>query len=84
MLEAGLLSIEEVVGAVLDELARAPDLAELWMNAPEPLRKEVLAYLSRVGSDNVPPAWVIGVDDPEWRTAQTIRRRRIAWELLER
>jgi hypothetical protein len=83
-LEEGLLSIEEVVGAVLDELAEVPDMAELWISAPESLQRQVLAYLDRVGSDNVPPAWLIGVNDPEWRVAQTNRRKRVASQLLKR
>ena len=82
LFESGLLSIIEVVGGVLDELAEVSDMAIVWMNAPESLRREILAYLIRVGPDNVPPAWFIGVNDPESRAAQTIRRKQIAEELL--
>lgn len=81
-LESGVLTIEEVVGATLDELAEVPDMTELWLNAPDLLRREVSAYLTRVGPNNVPPAWVIGVNDPEWRAAQTSRRKQIASKLL--
>jgi len=77
-----LVSIEEAVGAVLDELAEVSDVASIWMSAPESLRREILAYLLQVGPDNVPPAWVIGVNDPEWRATQTGRRRQIARKLL--
>jgi hypothetical protein len=81
-LDSGLLSIEEVVGAVLDELVEAEDMAALWASTPATLQQKVLAYLTRVGSENVPPAWLIGVNDPEWREAQTSRRRRVAAVLL--
>lgn len=84
LLESGLLTIEEVVGATLDELGEVPDLGEVWMNAPELLQREVLAYLTRVGPNNIPPAWVIGANDPEWRAARTSRRKQIASELLKR
>jgi hypothetical protein len=80
--ESGLLSIKEGVGVVLVELAEVSDLESLWTSAPESLMREVLAHLLQVGPDNVPPAWVIGVNDLDWREAQTSRRKQIARELL--
>lgn len=82
LLADGLLTVTEVTAAVLDDLADADDWTVIWAKAPEGLRVEVVAYIECVGPSNLPHAWVIGVNDPEWQAAQTVRRQKAAVNLL--
>jgi hypothetical protein len=81
-LEAGNITALKVVGVTLDILAEATDRAALWASAPKVLKDAVMDYLARKGPGGVPPKWVIGVNDPEWRAAVTARRQAVATELF--
>jgi len=82
LLDRGLVTASEVTGELLDLLADAGDANAVWASMPESLRRQVRAFISDVGAANVPRAWVIGVNDPEWQARQTARRQATAKKLL--
>ena len=77
-----IITTNEAVTHVLDEMVDSTDRDELWQLLPVHFRNEIIDHIRLIGPENVQQAMCLGYPDPNWLESQTTKRRAIAAELI--